>query len=337
MMNSRKTNFNAEESDFVQLLQKLLANEASSDALFEHPVFKSRLRLVTMANAQTTADAEDLATEVSLKVWKKLSQFEPNYSEPYGNFFAWLRTLTRNAYIDSLRRKELEFDERRPEDLDITDTQSDIEASVLYKEVMAEFEMSINALPERERLAMALYLQGFSFREISEKMTQAGYSSSRVKVRKWIKDSLMAFWSGRENVGSKNIRVTRVRATRAKREFHSILEQAINSGTLAVRPEDTYPYGLAHGGRRRASKPTQQSSRRGWESANELLARMQHPESKHGIQAAFDASPEELGRAAVEHAKESRKVPVSSLTTFLMATSTVNVVERVMNLTKDVA
>jgi antitoxin Phd len=204
---------------------------------------------------------------------------------------------------------------------------------------MAEFEMSINALPGRERLAMVYYLQGFSFRDISEKMTQAGFSSSHVTVQKLIRDSLMAFFnkSSLQNVRSKNVRVTRVRATRAKREFHTILEQAINSGTFAIRSEDTYRHGFAPGEKRKSSKPTHPRSRSGWASANDLLARMQDPESKHGIQAAFDASPEELGRAAVEHVNIARKVPVDSLTTFLMATSTVNVVERVMNLTKDAA
>jgi hypothetical protein len=85
------------------------------------------------------------------------------------------------------------------------------------------------------------------------------------------------------------------------------------------------------------SKTTQPNLRPGWKSANDLLKSMQSPKSKQGIQAAFEASPEALGRAAVEHATKGRRVPVSSLTTFLMAASTVNVVGRVMDLSEDVA
>jgi antitoxin Phd len=328
------------ESDFVRLLREIRADRASSELLLEHPLFQSRLRLVTMAHASTTQDAEDLANDVRLKVWQNLRHFKPDYRYPYGNFFGWLRVMTRNKVLDNRRRHKVEFDEHPVEDLNIVDTRNDIEASVLYKEVMAEFEKSINALPDTERLAIAYYLQGFTYREISEKMLQAGFSISHAMVGKWVREGLNAYFqkSGNlKNIRSKNIRVTKVRAMRAKREFHTILDQAINSGTPAITPENIHRPPLTPFVRSRTSKTTQPNSRPGWKFANDLLRSMQSPKSKQGVQAAFEASPEALGRAAVEHATKGRRVPVSSLTTFLMAASTVNVVGRVINLSKDAA
>ncbi|HKO44893.1 MAG TPA: sigma-70 family RNA polymerase sigma factor [Pyrinomonadaceae bacterium] len=294
-----------------------------------------------MAHARTAQDADELANDVRLQVWQNLQNFKPDNIHPSGNFFAWVRTIARNRVIDTLRRRQVDFDDQPVEDLDIADPHTDIESSFLYKEVLAEFEKSINALPERERLAVAYYLQGFTFRKTSEKMRQAGFSASHVTVRYWIRDALSAFFlkSGNDpqKDRSRNLRVTRVRATRAKKEFYTILEHAINSGTAVIMPENAYRAPIALVSKRKTSKTTLPTSQPGWQSANDLLKSMQSRESKQGIQAAFDASPDELGKAAVKHAGRGRRVPVGSLTTFLMAASTANVVERVMNLSEDVA
>jgi RNA polymerase sigma factor (sigma-70 family) len=335
-MSPRKTTLNTEEreSDFVRLLRGVQANRVPVEELLEHEIFKNRLRLITMAHARTKWDAEDLACDVQLKVFQNLRHFKPDQIKPYGGFFHWLQAVTRNTFLDTKRRSKLEFDERRVEDIDIADPNTDIESSVLYKEVLAELEKSINALPLDQQLFIAYYVEGFSFREISYKMRRAGFPSSHTAVAKSIKNGLTAFFTESDkiqNITSKNAKITKVRVTRAKREFHTIVEQAITSGTdVAITSEGSYITP-------KTSKTTQPNSRPGWQSASDLLRSMQSPESKQGIQDAFDASPEALGQAAVEHATKGRTVPVSSLTTFLMAASTVNVVGRVMNLTKDAA
>src|SRR5205807_1764661 len=119
--------------------------------LLEHEIFKNRLRLITMAHARTTWDAEDLACDVQLKVLQDLWHFKPRQIKPYGGFFHWLRAVTHQTFLDTKRRNKLEFDERSVEDIDIADPHTDIESSVLYKEVLAEFEKSLNALPLRQQ------------------------------------------------------------------------------------------------------------------------------------------------------------------------------------------
>lgn len=341
-MRSEDSNLNTgdSEADFRRLLLDVKEDKASVAVLLDDPVFTRRLRVIVRALAQTAEDAEELANDVRLKVWRDLPQFKLDYDLPYGNFFAWVRRIARRTHIDTLStRRRLEFDEQRVEDLDVVDPDMNIESSFLFKEVMAEFEKTINALPERERLAVAYYLQGFSSREISEKMLGAGVSVSHVTVLKWTRDALATFFHKRghlDSIHSKNVRTMKVRATRAKREFHTILEHAINAGTPDITSEKIYRKSRARVINRKTTKKTQPTLRPDWQTANDLLKKMQSPESKQGIRAAFDASPEALGFAAIEHANNRRKVPVGSLTTYLMATSTANVVGKVMNLTKDV-
>jgi RNA polymerase sigma factor (sigma-70 family) len=340
-MRSEDSNLNTgdSEADFRRLLLDVKEDKASVAVLLDDPVFTRRLRVIVRALAQTAEAAEELANDVRLKVWRDLPEFTPDYESVYGNFFRWLSSIARNTYLDTLRRRQVKLDEQPIDNLDIVDPQMDIESSFLFKEVMAEFEKTINALPERERLAIAYYLQGFSSREISEKMLGAGVSVSHVTILKWTRDALATFFHNRghlENIRSKNVRTMKVRATRAKREFHTILEHAINAGTPDITSEKTYRKSRAHVTNRKTPRKTQPTLRPDWQTANDLLKKMQSPESKQGISAAFEAPPEALGIAAIEHANKGRKVPVGSLTTYLMATSTANVVGKVMNLTKDV-
>ncbi len=314
-MDTENPNLNETESDFRRLLQDVQESRAPIDALLGDETFDKRLRLIVMTFARTEVEADELANDVRMKVWQYLPRFDPNHDRPYAAFFAWLRAVTQNTFFNTHRESKLELVDQSIEDLEIADTQTDIEQSLIFKEVMAEFEKSIEALPPREQLAVAYYLQGYSTRETSEKLREAGFSSSHVTVRRWIRDGL--------------------KASRAKKVFYTILEQAIDSGIANVSG-NIYRTPLPVV-RQTSSETTQPTPRLGWQLANDLLSSMQTAESKRGIQAAFDASPEELGQAAVDLANKRRKIPIVSLTTFLMATSTVSVLGRVMNLSKDAA
>ncbi len=50
------------------------------------------------------AEAEDVVQEVCIKVFRQIVRFD--YSPERGRFRGWLKTITRNAVIDYLRRKQ---------------------------------------------------------------------------------------------------------------------------------------------------------------------------------------------------------------------------------------
>lgn len=54
--------------------------------------------------ALSHAEAEDIVQEVCIKVFRQIDRFD--YSPQRGRFRGWLKTITRNAVVDYLRRRQ---------------------------------------------------------------------------------------------------------------------------------------------------------------------------------------------------------------------------------------
>jgi prevent-host-death family protein len=102
--------------------------------------------------------------------------------------------------------------------------------------------------------------------------------------------------------------VPSVPATRFKNEFGAIFEQAALGGAVAITKHNTPKAVLLSYAEfqalTRSSSPVLDELD---EEFDALLAGMQTPSAKAGMAAAFDASPEELGRAAVKAARPKRR------------------------------
>ncbi|WP_319456443.1 MULTISPECIES: type II toxin-antitoxin system prevent-host-death family antitoxin [unclassified Mycobacterium] len=102
--------------------------------------------------------------------------------------------------------------------------------------------------------------------------------------------------------------VPSVPATRFKNEFGAIFEQAALGGAVAITKHNTPKAVLLSYAEfqalTRSSSPVLDELD---EEFDALLAGMQTPAAKAGMAAAFDASPEELGRAAVKAARPKRR------------------------------
>ncbi|MDT5391059.1 MAG: antitoxin Phd [Mycobacterium sp.] len=102
--------------------------------------------------------------------------------------------------------------------------------------------------------------------------------------------------------------VPTVAATRFKNEFGAIFEQAALGGAVAITKHNTPKAVLLSYAEfealTRASSPVLDELT---EEFDALLARMQTPSAKSGMAAAFDATPEQLGRAAVKAARPKRR------------------------------
>ena len=102
--------------------------------------------------------------------------------------------------------------------------------------------------------------------------------------------------------------VPTVAATRFKNEFGAIFEQAALGGAVAITKHNTPKAVLLSYAEfealTRASSPVLDELE---DEFDALLAGMQTPAAKTGMAAAFDASPEQLGRAAVKAARPKRR------------------------------
>jgi len=101
--------------------------------------------------------------------------------------------------------------------------------------------------------------------------------------------------------------VPAVAATRVKNEFGQILEQATHTGAVAITRHDTTKAVLLSVAEFESlvsarSQPLDVLTN----EFDELLAGMQTQKSRKGMKAAFNASPAQLGRAAVKGARRKK-------------------------------
>jgi len=183
-----------ENGGFCSLLRSVQKGCEPIDALFREPIFRERLRLMLSAHRLRPEDAEELANDVRVKIWRYLGRFEPDYAFDYGNFFAWTRQIVRNSFLDTLK-DDVQYSDERPEDLDSADRTFDLEEELLHRERVRELESCINDLPERERLATTCHvLQGLPSRITAEILTRAGFPCTHVTVLKWVRDGLKPYF-----------------------------------------------------------------------------------------------------------------------------------------------
>jgi antitoxin Phd len=101
--------------------------------------------------------------------------------------------------------------------------------------------------------------------------------------------------------------VQTVAATRLKNEFGAVLEQAVRGGAVAITRHETPKAVLISYDEFqaliKARSPNLADLRAEYDT---LLTRMQTPAARKGMEAAFNASPAELGRAAAKAARPAK-------------------------------
>ncbi len=103
------------------------------------------------------SDAEDIAQQVFIRVWKSASRYEPT-----AKFTTWLFTITRNLVFNETRRRQrkptVSADERE-EDSQWTTEDEDTaspDQDALNRELEEAIDRAIAELPEKQRMAIIL-------------------------------------------------------------------------------------------------------------------------------------------------------------------------------------
>jgi RNA polymerase sigma-70 factor, ECF subfamily len=135
---------------------------------FERPVYALILRMV-----REPETAEDLAQEVFVKAFRRLSSYDPRRK-----FASWLFKVAHNATIDHLRRSELDTVPLAAEQeagdggllAVLADTAAESPAAAAERRDMARaLERAIAGLRREYREAVVLrYVEGLAYQEICE-------------------------------------------------------------------------------------------------------------------------------------------------------------------------
>jgi len=107
-------------------------------------------------------EANDLAQEVFIKVYKNLDKYYPEFK-----FSTWIMRITTNHVIDVRRKRKhqmISLDERQ----DLTLGAVSPEVQYIEKESAADLKKIVDSLPDMYRVPIILYHhQGLSYQEIA--------------------------------------------------------------------------------------------------------------------------------------------------------------------------
>ena len=164
MIDSIENSAGSESSD-----EELMISIGAGDAEAFRELVERHQRLVigTVARMIGTADAEDVAQQVFLNVWKSAPRWRPEASVT-----TWLMTITKRLVFNESRRRlhtrlipQNAEEEAGPEP---ADSKPGPDGEVLNLELHRAIESAMALLPEKERLAVILRQhEGMPYEEIA--------------------------------------------------------------------------------------------------------------------------------------------------------------------------
>jgi RNA polymerase sigma-70 factor, ECF subfamily len=178
----------------------MLRVKAGDDSAFDYLVQKFRRSMVGFMYrmARNQAVAEELAQEVFLRVYRSRESYAAE-----AKFSTWLYRIATNLALNHLRdtkseRAEVsvsldEPDEESGRSVDVADSRCTIEEELLRRERMAQIRKQVEALPERQRMAVIMHkYQEMDYREISEvlKMSESATKSLLFRAYETLREKL---------------------------------------------------------------------------------------------------------------------------------------------------
>src|SRR5271170_3178215 len=178
-----------DESAFAYLVQK-----------YRRPMIGFMYRL-----CHNPSTAEELAQEVFLRVYRSRTSYEPS-----AKFTTWLYRIATNLAVNNARDTRHE----RPENTvrldepdqetgttpDLADESLSAEEQILKRERLAAIRSKVNALPERQRVAVIMHkYQQMDYREIANvlKLSESATKSLLFRAYETLREQLKEFVSGK--------------------------------------------------------------------------------------------------------------------------------------------
>ena len=112
-------------------------------------------------------EANDLLQDTSLKALDNEEKYEPAT-----NFKGWIYTIMRNIFINNYRRivREQTFIDTTENRYHLNAPNDEAADSTERAYDLKEMHRIVNALPKEYRVPFSMYIAGFKYREIAEKL-----------------------------------------------------------------------------------------------------------------------------------------------------------------------
>lgn len=181
----------------------MLRVKAGDEAAFSYLVQKYRRAMVGFMYRMThnPSVSEDLAQEVFLRVYRSREGYEAS-----AKFTTWLYRIATNLAVNHARdtrherpENTVSLDEPDQESgttLDVADGSLTVEEAMLRRERMRAIRQRVEALPERQRMAVIMHkYQQLDYREIARvmKLSESGTKSLLFRAYETLREQLKEF------------------------------------------------------------------------------------------------------------------------------------------------
>lgn len=145
----------------------------------------------------SASEAEDIAQQVFIRIWKSASRYEPQ-----AKFTTWLFTITRNLVFNEVRRRQrkptVSVQEREETTHRVVEDVhgSSPDEQLLQSELEEAVDRAIAALPEKQRLAVVLRrYEEMPYEEIAKvlSMSVPAVKSLLFRARTQLKEALAKY------------------------------------------------------------------------------------------------------------------------------------------------
>lgn len=186
---------NVKDLTDYELVQKCLNGEKEyfSEIITRH---KNLVYSVVLRMVNNQDDANDLAQEVFIKVYKNLDKYFPNFK-----FSTWIVKITTNHVIDYRRKKKYETVPMEEVEYRLI-SKNTPEQDCLEKEECQVLNKLLNNLPDIYKVPIVLYhQQGLSYQEIAEAINEplSKVKNRIFRGRKILKEQLLKMKEGEDN------------------------------------------------------------------------------------------------------------------------------------------
>ena len=159
--------------------------------------YKNLVYSVILRMVNDREEANDLAQDVFIKIYKNLDKYYPEYK-----FSTWVIRIATNHVIDYRRKKKQETVPIEDVEFSLR-TEESPESAYIRHEQKEELKKIVGDLPDMYKIPIMLYHeQGLSYQEISDIINEplSKVKNRIFRGRRMLKESLMTL-NGRESMG----------------------------------------------------------------------------------------------------------------------------------------
>ena len=164
----------------------LLASVAKGDeAAFERLYEATRAKLfgVVLRILRRQDLAEEVIQEAYVKIWNNAGQFNPGMASP----ITWMVSIARNRAIDVVRKRSETSIEEEPAAMEVaSDTPDPLARREMTEELKRILECVGQLDPERQKLVLLAYYNGWSREQLAEK-----FNTPLNTVKTWLRRSML--------------------------------------------------------------------------------------------------------------------------------------------------